>query len=102
MLGVGGGIFPLCFGIVRDEFPRDRVGSSIGPDLGDGRHRRRRSAWCSAALLIDHTSYHWIFWLGAAMAVVAAVTAELFVPESPVRTPGRVDVRGARRARRSA
>src|SRR3954464_10999614 len=28
--GVGGGIFPLCFGIIRDEFPREKVGTSIG------------------------------------------------------------------------
>ncbi|MGA7396243.1 MAG: MFS transporter, partial [Solirubrobacterales bacterium] len=28
--GVGGGIFPLCFGIIRDEFPRERVAASIG------------------------------------------------------------------------
>ena len=28
--GVGGGIFPLAFGIVRDEFPRERVAGSIG------------------------------------------------------------------------
>src|SRR3954463_3289115 len=28
--GAGGGIFPLAFGIVRDEFPRDRVPGSIG------------------------------------------------------------------------
>src|SRR4051794_38069765 len=28
--GVGGGIFPLCFGIIRDEFPREKVASSIG------------------------------------------------------------------------
>src|SRR3954447_20169886 len=28
--GVGGGIFPLCFGIIRDEFPRERVPGSIG------------------------------------------------------------------------
>src|SRR6059058_373397 len=28
--GAGGGIFPLCFGIIRDEFPRERVRSSIG------------------------------------------------------------------------
>jgi MFS family permease len=27
---VGGGIFPLAFGIVRDEFPRDRVAGGIG------------------------------------------------------------------------
>ena len=29
--GAGGGIFPLAFGIIRDEFPRERVA---------GRHRR--------------------------------------------------------------
>src|SRR3954447_14251032 len=28
--GVGGGIFPLCFAIIRDEFPRERVARSIG------------------------------------------------------------------------
>jgi MFS family permease len=28
--GAGGGVFPLAFGIVRDEFPRERVAGSIG------------------------------------------------------------------------
>src|SRR5439155_14434068 len=28
--GVGGGIFPLCFAIVRDEFPRERVARGVG------------------------------------------------------------------------
>src|SRR3954447_10330673 len=28
--GVGGGIFPLAFGIIRDHFPRDRVATAIG------------------------------------------------------------------------
>jgi hypothetical protein len=28
--GAGGGIFPLAFGIIRDEFPRDRVSHGIG------------------------------------------------------------------------
>src|SRR4051794_7427034 len=28
--GVGGGIFPLCFAIIRDEFPRERVARGIG------------------------------------------------------------------------
>src|SRR4029077_7743191 len=28
--GVAGGIFPLSFGIVRDEFPREKVAGSIG------------------------------------------------------------------------
>jgi EmrB/QacA subfamily drug resistance transporter len=92
--GVGGGIFPLCFGIIRDEFPADRVGQSIGlisATLGIG----GGAGLIIGGLLVDHASYHWIFWLAAAMSVLAAVAIEVYVPESPVRTPGRVDVRGA-------
>jgi EmrB/QacA subfamily drug resistance transporter len=92
--GVGGGIFPLCFGIIRDEFPRDRVGQSIGlisATLGIG----GGLGLVLGGLVVDHASYHWIFWLAAAMSAGAAVAIEIFVPESPVRTPGRVDVRGA-------
>ena len=92
--GVGGGIFPLCFGIIRDEFPRERVASSIGLisatfGIGGG------AGLIIGGVLVDGASYHWIFWLGAITAVAAAIMTELFVPESPVRTPGRVDVRGA-------
>src|SRR3954447_13979076 len=92
--GVGGGIFPLCFGIIRDEFPRERVGQSIGlisATLGIG----GGVGLIIGGVLVDHASYHWIFWLGAAMAAAAAVSTELFIPESPVRTPGKVDLRGA-------
>src|SRR5438876_5303200 len=28
--GAAGGIFPLAFGIIRDEFPRDRVAGAVG------------------------------------------------------------------------
>src|SRR5215210_5600208 len=92
--GAGGGIFPLCFGIIRDEFPREKVASSIGLisatfGIGGG------AGLILGGLITDHASYHWIFWLGAISAALAAVFIELFVPESPVRTPGRVDVRGA-------
>src|SRR4051812_25007791 len=92
--GAGGGIFPLCFGIIRDEFPREKVGSSIGLisatfGIGGG------AGLILGGLITDHASYHYIFWLGAISAALAAVFIELFVPESPVRTPGRVDVRGA-------
>src|SRR3954449_6669061 len=92
--GAGGGIFPLCFAIIRDEFPPERVSSSIGLisatfGIGGG------AGLILGGLLIDHASYHWIFWLGAAMAAAAAVLTELLIPESPYRTPGRVDIRGA-------
>ena len=28
--GLGGAVFPLAFGIIRDEFPRERVAGAIG------------------------------------------------------------------------
>ena len=92
--GAGGGIFPLCFGIIRDEFPREKVASSIGLisatfGIGGG------AGLILGGVITDHASYHYIFWLGAVTAVLAAIATELFIPESPVRTPGRVDVRGA-------
>jgi EmrB/QacA subfamily drug resistance transporter len=92
--GVGGGIFPLCFGIIRDEFPPERVSSSIGllsATLGIG----GGVGLIVGGLIVDHTSYHWIFWLGAGMAVISAIAAIIFVPESPNRIPARIDFRGA-------
>jgi EmrB/QacA subfamily drug resistance transporter len=92
--GVGGGIFPLCFAIIRDEFPPERVARGIGlmsalAGIGGG------AGLILGGLLVDHASYSWIFWLGALMASAAAVSAWLYVPESPIRTPSRIDVRGA-------
>jgi EmrB/QacA subfamily drug resistance transporter len=92
--GVGGGIFPLCFAIVRDEFPRERVARGVGllsaiAGIGGG------LGLILGGLLVDYASYHSIFWLGAAMGLAAAVAAALFVPESPIRTPARLDIRGA-------
>lgn len=92
--GVGGGIFPLCFGIIRDEFPKERVSASIGlvsaiAGIGGG------LGLILGGLILDNASYHWIFWMGGAMAVIAAVAAQLFVPESENRTPSKVDIRGA-------
>jgi EmrB/QacA subfamily drug resistance transporter len=92
--GVGGGIFPLCFAIVRDEFPRERVARAVGllsatVGIGGG------LGLVVGGLLVDHVSYQGIFWLGAVMGLMAAVAAAILVPESPVRTPARLDVRGA-------
>jgi MFS family permease len=92
--GFGGGIFPLCFGIIRDEFPRERVAGGIGLisailGIGGG------LGLVSGGVLVDAFGFQVIFWMGAVMALVAAAAAAVLVPESPVRSPGRVDVRGA-------
>ena len=60
--GVGGGIFPLAFGIVRDEFPREQVAGAIGllsAILGVG----GGIGIVLAGVIIQHLSYHWLFWI---------------------------------------
>lgn len=92
--GVGGGIFPLCFGLVRDEFPREKVSMSIGlisatAGIGGG------AGLVLGGLIIDNASYHLIFWVGVLLAGLAAISTTLFIPESPIRRAGKLDVRGA-------
>jgi EmrB/QacA subfamily drug resistance transporter len=88
--GAGGGVFPLAFGIVRDEFPRERVAGSIGllsSVLGVG----GGIGVVLGGLIVEHLNYHWLFWIPLAVTLAAAVCTQLFVPESPVRMPGRVN-----------
>src|SRR5471032_3625094 len=82
--GVGGGIFPLAFGIIRDEFPREKVAGSIGlmsAILGVG----GGVGIVLSGLIIEHLNYHWLFWLPLIPTVLAAVATWRFIPESPVR-----------------
>jgi EmrB/QacA subfamily drug resistance transporter len=92
--GAAGGIFPLAFGIVRDEFPRERVAGAVGTmsalaGVGGG------LGVVLAGPIVDHLSYHWLFWLPLVPLVVATVSIQLFVPESPIRVPGRINWTGA-------
>src|SRR6266498_2395556 len=68
--GLGGGVFPLSFGIIRDEFPKHKVPTGI-------------------ALLGAIAA------IGSSIGLLATLTTLFFVPASPVRTPGRVDLAGA-------
>jgi MFS family permease len=88
--GASGGIFPLSFGIVRDEFPRERVAGSIGllsAILGVG----AGVGIVLSGVIVEHLSYHWLFWIPLAATLVAAVATWRFIPESPVRAPGRIN-----------
>src|SRR3954447_16908618 len=92
--GAAGGLFPLSFAIIRDELPRDKVASSIGivssiTGIGGG------VGLVLGGVIVDHASWHWIFWLSLAITLVALVATWLLVPESPITTPGRVDFGGA-------
>jgi MFS family permease len=87
--GVGGGVLPVAFGIVRDEFPERKVNGAIGnlaalTAVGGG------LGLVLAGPIVDSLGYHWLFWVPLIMVSVAALAAYLLVPASPVHTGGRV------------
>jgi MFS family permease len=88
--GAGGAIFPLSFGILRDELPPVRVPAAVGAisaviAAGSG------LGIVLAGPIVDWLGYTWLFWTPAVVVAAAAVAAHRFVPESPVRHPGRID-----------
>ncbi|MCL2552620.1 MAG: MFS transporter [Actinomycetia bacterium] len=87
--GIGGGVLPLAFGIVRDEFPREKLNGAIGAiaslsAVGAG------LGIVLAGPIVNALDYHWLFWLPMIVTIAAAVAAAVFIPRSPVRTPGRI------------
>ncbi|HET9169619.1 MAG TPA: MFS transporter [Actinospica sp.] len=87
--GLGGGLLPLSFGIIRDEFPREKVNAAIGlgsatTAVGGG------LGLLVAGPIVSHLNYHWLFWIPMILTAIATVACWLWVPESPVRTPGRI------------
>jgi EmrB/QacA subfamily drug resistance transporter len=91
--GAAGAIFPLSFGIIRDEFPRERVGAALGllsATFGVG----AGLGLVLSGVILQSLSWHWLFWFGAIPVIIALVLVWRLIPESPVRTPSRFDVWG--------
>ena len=92
--GAGAAVFPLSYGIIRDEFPREKVGVAIGLvsavfGIGGG------FGIVLSGLIVDNVSWRWLFIVGAVNIAAALVLVHRFVPESPVTSPSRVDFVGA-------
>jgi MFS family permease len=91
--GVGGGIFPLAFGIIRETFPAARVATAIGGisatfGIGGG------VGLVIAGLIVEALDASWLFWLGL-MALPAALAIHRYVPREETRSDARVDWLGA-------
>ncbi len=88
--GVAGGIFPLSFSIIRDEFPEDRVPGSIGLmsavlGIGGG------FGLVVGGLIDEHLNWHFLFWIPLPLMLLSAIGARLFIPPPQSRAPGRVN-----------
>lgn len=94
MQGVGMALIPIGIAIMRDELPRDRVplgvalmsatlaiGAGIGLPL--------------SGLIAAHMDWHSIFWVTGLVGAGMVIAVTLVVSESPVRTRGSFDYKGA-------
>ncbi|MRJ99900.1 MFS transporter [Aeromicrobium sp. S22] len=89
--GIGGGVLPLAFGVIRDEISPARAGTAVGivaslvsAAFGIG--------IVLAGPIVDVLGYTWLFWLPAISTGLAAIGTWFLIPESPVRMSGRISV----------
>ncbi|MEV5975969.1 MFS transporter [Streptomyces sp. NPDC052114] len=92
--GFAMGAIPLGIGLMRDELPREKLGSAMAlmsSSIGVG----GGLALPLAALTAQHADWHALFFGAAGLGVLSMLLTLAFVPESPVRAEGTFDVIGA-------
>ncbi|HEX8969961.1 MFS transporter [Oryzihumus sp.] len=92
--GFAAALIPVGISIMRDELPRERVGSAVAlmsATLGIG----AAIGLPLSGFISEHADWHALFWVAAGMGALMLVAVPLVIPESPVRTRGRFDVGGA-------
>jgi MFS family permease len=87
--GGGGGVLPVSFGLIRDEAPPHRVGSSIAvvaaiSAVGGG------AGIVLAGPIVGALNFHWLFWIPAAVVGVACLAVWAFIPRSDFVGGGRI------------
>src|ERR687895_2694345 len=91
--GVGASVFPLSFGIIRDEFPPEKIGMGVGTvssvfGVGGG------IGLVLSGVIIEHLTWHWLFLIGAVPVLASTVLIARYVPPSPITRPARPDYLG--------
>ncbi|WP_328317209.1 MFS transporter [Streptomyces sp. NBC_00388] len=92
--GFAMGAIPLGIGIMRDELPREKLGSAMAlmsSSIGVG----GGLALPAAALVAQHADWHALFFGAAGLGVISMVLTLVFVPESSTRARGSFDTLGA-------
>ncbi|GHI03294.1 MFS transporter [Streptomyces cellostaticus] len=92
--GTGGALFPLSFGIIRDEFAPSEVGGSIS-NLSAVIAAGGGVGMVAAGPIVSALDYRWLFWIPVAVVAVTVLIALRCIPESPNRAQGKVSWLGA-------
>lgn len=94
MQGFAASLIAVGISILRDELPKERVGSAVAlmsATMGIG----SALGLPLSGLLYQSLGWHSIFWFSALAGAVLITAIVLLVDESPVRTRGRFDLVGA-------
>jgi predicted MFS family arabinose efflux permease len=92
--GLAAAVFPLAYGITRDELESARVPGAIGflaatPAVGGA------LGLPLGGTIAEHASIAAIFWVQTGLGLVALLAVWRLVPDAGERVPARVDLRGA-------
>jgi MFS family permease len=94
VMGFGFAVFPLSFGIIRDELPPERVAAGLGAIsavFGVG----GSIGVVISGVVIDHLSWRWLFGGGAVFTACAIVLVKRLVPPSRPHAADPPDIPGA-------
>ncbi|MEU5463851.1 MFS transporter [Streptomyces althioticus] len=92
--GIGGAVFPLSFGIIRDQFEAGQVSGSIS-NLSAVIAAGGGVGIVAAGPIVAALDYRWLFWIPVAILAVTALIAARHIPESPHRAQGHINWLGA-------
>jgi MFS family permease len=79
MQGLAGAILPLSFGLLRQHLPREHTSTAIGlvsASNGFG----AAAGLVVGGYLIDHFSWHWLFFASAAMCMLSMLCVRRYIP----------------------
>ena len=83
--GVGGGVVPLAFGVIRDDFPKEQVVAAVGT-IASLTALGAAFGVVLAGPILDALDYHWLFWLPMILTATCAVAAAILIPPSRNRS----------------
>ena len=94
MQGFAMALIPIGISIMRDELPREKLGSAVAlmsGTLGIG----AAIGLPLSGFVYSHFGWHAVFWFSTGLAALSFLGVIWFVPESKVKTGGHFDLLGA-------
>jgi EmrB/QacA subfamily drug resistance transporter len=92
--GMSAAVLPLCFGLLRENLPEQRVAIGVGI-IAATAAVAAGTGLILGGLIVDHLTWPWIFYCSGSFAAVSIAFVLIWVPASaPQPAQGRIDVLG--------